>query len=221
MNLKPYLETINNLNPLGQRLYYDIDRWRDFIYNNESITNDMAFICENYRNGISRQDIISYFNQENSTLLKGFLLTMIWGHGYPQHGRGDNRGPWKVSQMFSKPENFLILENAKHHLEKNDLCSAYTSFDKMQRCRVSFFSKYLYFLGRSINMTDYPLIFDTRVAKTIGQLTSTNIGLFSILNIQPKQDPISYNTYVTSIHNIANELNIESEKIEYFLFKGI
>jgi hypothetical protein len=91
----------------------------------------------------------------------------------------------------------------------------------MQRCRVNFFSKYLYFLGRSLNMTRYPLIFDARVAKTIGRLTSTNPSLFSIIDIQPKQDPISYNNYVTEVHNIANDLNVDSEKIEYFLFNGI
>lgn len=91
----------------------------------------------------------------------------------------------------------------------------------MERCRVNFFSKFLYFLGRANNMKRYPLIFDARVAKTIGQLTSTNPNLFSIIDIQPKQDPESYNNYVTEIHNIANTINVESEKIEYFLFNGI
>ena len=70
-------------------------------------------------------------------------------------------------------------------------------------------------------MTRYPLIFDARVAKTIGQLTSTSPNLFPILDIQPKQDSISYNNYLTEIHEIASELNVESEKIEYFLFNGI
>jgi hypothetical protein len=147
---------------------------------------------------------------------------MVWGHGFSEHGRADNRGPWKVSQMLSNFDNtIVVLENAKNHLLLNNIQSAHSSFDSMQRCRVNFFSKYLYFLGRSLNMTRYPLIFDARVAKTIGKLTSTNPGLFSIIDIQPKQDPISYNNYVTEIHNIANDLNVDSEKIEYFLFNGI
>lgn len=222
MNITPYLDTINSLNPLGQRLYFNPDHWRNFNYNNALVTVDMTFISANYQNGISRQDIINYFGQENSTLLRGFLLTMVWGHGSSEHGRADNRGPWKVSQMLSNFDNtLLILENARNFLMQDNIQSAHLSFDKMQRCRVNFFSKYLYFLGRSLNMTRYPLIFDARVAKTIGQLTSTNPDLFSILDIQPKQDPISYNTYVTELHKIANELNVESEKIEYFLFNGI
>lgn len=222
MNLTPHKETINNLNPLGQRIYFKPDHWRNFNYNNAIVTNDLILISENYQNGISRQDIISYLKQENSSLLTGFLLTMIWGHGFSEQGRADNRGPWKVSQMLSNIDNaILILENAKHHLGLDDLPSAHSSFDNMKRCRVNYFSKFLYFLGRSMGMTRYPLIFDSRVAKTIGQLTSTNPILFSILDIQPKQDPVAYNNYVTEIHNIANGLNLESEKIEFFLFKGI
>jgi hypothetical protein len=222
MNLTPYLDTIKNLNPLGQRLNFNPVHWRNFNYNNELVTNDMTFISDNYQNGISRHDIINYFNQENSTLIRGFLLTMVWGHGFSEHGRADNRGPWKVSQMLSNFDNTLvILKNAKNHLILNNIQSAHSSFDNMQRCRVNFFSKYLYFLGRSLNMKRYPLIFDARVAKTIGQLTSTNYNLFSIIDIQPKQDPISYNNYVTEIHNIASDLNVDGDKIEYFLFNGI
>lgn len=222
MNLIPYQDAINNLNPLGQRLYFNPDHWRNFNYNNQLVSNDMVFISENYQNGISRQDIINYFRQENCSLLKGFLMTMVWGHGFSEHGRADNRGPWKVSQMLINFDNAIqILENAKNCLIENNLQSAHSSFENMQRCRVNFFSKYLYFLGRALNMQRYPLIFDARVARTIGQLTSTSQNLFSILDIQPKQDAFSYDSYVTEIHNISNELNLESEKIEYFLFNGI
>ncbi len=72
-----------------------------------------------------------------------------------------------------------------------------------------------------MDMTIYPLIFYARVAKTIGQLTSTKPNLFSTLETQPKQDSISYTNYVTEIHKIANSLNIEAENVEYFLFNGI
>jgi hypothetical protein len=222
MNLIPYIDTINKLNPLEQRLNFNPDHWRNFDYNNQLVSNDMHFITENYSKGISRNDIIHYLKQGNSTLLRGFLLTMVWGHGFSDHGKADNRGPWKVSQMLKNLEHSIkILDNAKKNLLNNDIISAHSSFNDMERCRVNFFSKFLYFLGRANNMKRYPLIFDARVAKTIGQLTSTNPNLFSIIDIQPKQDPVSYNNYVTEIHNIANTINVESEKIEYFLFSGI
>jgi hypothetical protein len=124
--------------------------------------------------------------------------------------------------MLSDFEGALaILENAKRYLVSGNIELAHSSFKNMQRCRVNFFSKYLYFLGRSMGIKHYPLIFDARVAKSIGYLTSTNPSFFSILDIQPKQDPTSYSNYVAEIHEIANQINVEGEKIEYFLFNGL
>jgi hypothetical protein len=221
MNLIPYLESIKDLKPLEQTLKFNPDHWSQYNYNNVLVTNDMEFIAQNYPKGISRQDIISYFSKEGSTLIRGFLLTMVWGHGFSEHGKADNRGPWKVSQMISNLDNtIIILENAKEYLKNDNIQLAHSSFRKMDRCRVSFFSKYLYFLGRSLKMTHYPLIFDARVAKTIVQLISKNPEMYTFINTnhQPRQDRVSYNNYVMEIHRIANELNVESEKIEYFLF---
>lgn len=146
-------------------------------------------------------------------------MTMIWGHGYSEHGRADNRGPWKVNKMFAEFDNAIsILENSKNHLLKNDLISAHLAFENMERCRVNFFSKYLYFLGRALEMKKYPLIFDARVAKSIGQLNMINCNLFEILDVQPKQDSVSYKNYVNEIHKLADEINVQAENIEYFLF---
>jgi hypothetical protein len=79
MNLIPYLDNINNLNTLGQRLNFNTDHWRNFDYNNSIVTNDMAFISENYQNGISRQEIINYlkcngFDDSDLRLQKLFKL---------------------------------------------------------------------------------------------------------------------------------------------------
>ena len=222
MNLIPYLDSIKDLRPLEQTLKFNPDHWSQYNYNNELVTNDMNFIAQNYQNGISRKDIINYFSEENSTLIRGFLLTMVWGHGFSEHKGADNRGPWKVSQMINDlDKTIMILEDARNNLLNDNIQLAHSSFLKMDRCRVNFFSKYLYFLGRSLKMINYPLIFDARVAKTIGKLISTNHNLYSILDINPKQDAFSYNNYVIEIHKIAIELNVDSEKIEYFLFNGI
>ena len=220
MNLDSYKEIIRNLNPIEQCIYFDHNHWINFKYNNPVITTEVSYISKNYQNGISRKDIISYLSKENSSIRIGFLLTMIWGHGYSEHGKADNRGPWKVSKMLHNIEDSnLILEGAKYHLKQNDLESAYTCFDNMDRCRVNFFSKFLYFLGRSLNMNYYPLIFDTRVAKTMGRLTLDS-DLFSILEIQPKQSSAAYCSYIKKIHSIADTLELEAENIEYFLFNG-
>lgn len=64
MNLSPYRDLINNINPLGQRLYFNPVHLRDFNYKNPIVSNDMIFISDNYQNGNSqsKQVSISYNN---------------------------------------------------------------------------------------------------------------------------------------------------------------
>jgi hypothetical protein len=222
MNLIKYLDVIENLNPLEQRLSYNAKHWLDFQYHNPSVLNHVKYISENYHKSISRNDIISYFRKDDSILIRGFVLTMIWGHGSSEYSKADNRGPWKVSEMLKDINNVeQILDNAKKFLLLGDLESAHLSFKKMQRCRVNFFSKFLYFLGRSLNIEEYPLIFDARVATTINRLVSTDDNLTSILDVLPKQDANSYKLYVKKIHVYARTHRVESEKIEFFLFNGL
>jgi len=222
MDIFLYSNEIRNLNPLEQRLFYRHNHWLEFDFKNQHVHYCINYITENYPNGITRNNIIDYLKVDNSSLLIGFLLTMIWGHGFSMHGRADNRGPWKVNKMLANFDNSIeILENSKKHLLKNDLISAHLEFNDMERCRVNFFSKYLYFLGRALEMKNYPLIFDARVAKSIGQLNVNNIRLFEILDIQPKQDALSFVNYVNEIHKLAHELNLPAENIEYFLFNGV
>lgn len=222
MNLLPYIKIIEDLKPLSQRLYYRIEHWKNYNFKNSIIQDDINFIVDNYKNGISRQEIIDYFKHSDHILRRGFILTMIWGHGFSEHGKADNRGPWKVSQMLDNLNvSETILLKANKRLDKDDLIGAHEEFNDMKRCRVNFFSKFLYFLGRAKEMDYYPLIFDARVANTLGLLTSTNQDLTSILNIQPNQDSYSYNNYVIEMHSLAKENNLNADKIEYFLFKGI
>lgn len=222
MNLQPYINDIRELAPLNVEASFIPEHWQNYKYQNVTIVDDIYSIINDHPNVISRQDIITYLSRPDRTLQKGFLMTMIWGHGFGQNGRPDNRGPWKVDQMLADFKLSQIMLNAANNgLMVNDIISAHKAFDKMSRCGISFFSKFLYFLGRAIGMINYPLIFDARVAKTLAQLTSTNPQIFSILSFMPNQDALAYSIYVSEIHNIARQYSIEADKIEYFLFKGI
>lgn len=221
LNLKPFVKDITVLNPMSQRLYFHPNHWQDFNYPNIHLKNEMNFIVDRFGNSITRQDIIQLLRDDESSLIRGFLLTMIWGHGYPENGKADNRGPWKVSQMLNNhDESLTLLETVKNHLMSNNIKSAHLAFKKMERCRVNFFSKYLYFLGRSLNMQQYPLIFDARVSKSIPLITSNHPELLAIIDFQPKQDPDSYDHYVREIHKVANRIDVDADKIELFLFNG-
>lgn len=223
MDIQPYINIIQNLNPLEQKLSFRKDHWLKPDFNHNVVIDYVAWILEKYPEGIARQDIISSMSDDNaSELLRGFLMTMIWGHGYSEHGKADNRGPWKVSKMLEDLEQTKkTLKKVNDALGENDIIMAHLAFNKIVRCRVSFFSKFLYFLGKAKKMERYPLIFDARVAKTIVRLTTTDSRISSILNVQPAQDAESYKNYVELIHSIGSQHNVEADKIEYFLFKGI
>lgn len=63
MQIINFRNEIDNLNPLEQRLYYNKNHWMSFDYNNKEITISIKFITENYKNGITRNEIIEYFKK--------------------------------------------------------------------------------------------------------------------------------------------------------------
>lgn len=222
MNIEPYIDSIRNSSPLLIKTHFKEENWLNQSYQDLSIVHYIESISQKYSNGISRNDIINYLSNKNSSLVQGFLMTMIWGHGYTEHTKADNRGPWKVSQMLG---NLKIaekrLEDVKSSLLDNDLIKACNYFEGMNRCRISFYSKFLYFLGKGISMTNYPLIFDARVGRTIGQLISNDQQMFSVLEVRQSQDPFAFKIYVEKIHELSKAYNVEADNIEFFLFKGV
>ena len=219
MNIQPYLNEITPLLPLNQSLTYNTNHWQNYNFTNTNVPSRIQFIIANYPGLISRNDIINYLRSPNMDLLTGFLMCMIWGHGAGPHGNMDNRGPFKVNEMTSDmPNTNIILANCYAALQINDLLTAFNSFKPMSRIRVNFFSKFLYFLGRSLNLERYPLIFDARVASTMCRLNSVNIAVFNILTITPNQKFIAYESYLMMIHSQSQLHNVDADKIEYYLF---
>ena len=222
MKIEPYIDSIRETSPLSLKTLYKKEHWLSHQYHDSLIVNYIENISEEYSSGISRNDIIKYLSNQNNSLVQGFLMTMIWGHGYTEHTKADNRGPWKVSQMLPNLNGSeKKLEKVKKLLLDNDLIEACNLFEDMKRCKISFYSKFLYFLGKGISMSNYPLIFDARVGKTIGQLISTDQQMFSILEVRQSQDPKAFKIYVERIHELSKLYNVEADNIEFFLFKGI
>ena len=219
MNIQPYINEINALNPQQQRLNYNCEHWANYNYGNNQVNTEIIEIINQFNNSLSRNEIINYLRQPNRSLLKGFIMTMMWGHGFEIGGNPDNRGPWKVGKMLNNfDSNVAIINNALTHLTNNDIISAFTELNTIERCGVSFFSKYLYFLGRALNINVYPLIFDRRVAHSIIKLNSINLNLIELVDINPRQNAEAYCNYINLIHTIATENDVEGENLEYFLF---
>ncbi len=219
MNIKPYLSQIQACNPLSQHLYYNSEMWVKYKFENPNIPTKILFITKKYPKSISRENIIDYLRSPEKELLTGFLMTMIWGHGASEHGKMDNRGPYKVNIMTSDIANtYNVLENCYTALINNDIKSAFESFNTMKKIKVNFFSKFLYFLGRSLNIEKYPLIFDARVASAMCKLNSIDNGIFNILTIAPGQKYVSYESYMNIMHELSISNIVDAEKIEYYLF---
>jgi len=219
MNLLPYRETINDLNILEPRASFNSGHWLNFEYGNDLITTKVNEITENYFERISRQDIIAYLSDHNNSLMTGFIMSMIWGHGYTGNNRPDNRGPWKLARMLSNLGTADgIFQDVYASLSESNIINAHRAFIPMPRCRVAYFSKFLYFLGKALQMINYPLIFDKRVATGIATLGLEDSVLRHTLDVNPNPDAISYNVYVTEIHRNAELLHVDADKIEFFLF---
>lgn len=225
--IKPYLKEIENLDFLTSKSNFHIKNWQDSKDLNYSIKLLLENIFSQFEDGISRQNIIDSLKltDDPNFLIKGFLMTMIWGHGYSKkdkNSKSDNRGPWKVSKMLLDfPNKILSLKKIFDYLNQSQLRNACLEFASFERCKISFYSKYLYFLGKSINPLKYPLIFDARVATTMIKLEMKDISLCELVEIKPNQNVDSYLSYVERIQNLALDYRLEADNIEYFLFKGI
>jgi len=93
----------------------------------------------------------------------------------------------------------------------------FKSFKRVKKCGVSFMTKYFYFIGKALNLDQYPLIFDDRVANALVQIVAPEIASF--LQIQRGGKVSQYQEYNRFIHQAAQELEVEADQIELFLFK--
>lgn len=221
--LKNHIEEIEALNPGIQSVHYH-GYWVNYFAHpeiNESIVKINAHYPGNV--GISRQDIIDYLGQQDATLLRGFLMSQIWGSGFiPGQQQADNRGHWRTSHALHNLDFALNQLNLVNELlQGGDIFRAHELFEPLPRIRVNYFSKFLYFLGRSLNVNEYPLIFDSRVSKKIRMHADVNDVIFYVVQNDgnPKQDAHSYQQYCTQMHHYSEQLgNVGADKIEYFLW---
>lgn len=103
---------------------------------------------------------------------------MAWGRGkssaYPWHMANGRGFRTDLAQMLQDDSFAQRLNNCRVDLENHRVQEAYT---ELCRPRISglgsaFFTKFLYFLGRSLSDSwDYPIILDARVSETVACLT--------------------------------------------------
>lgn len=210
IKIQKYQNEIGLLKPLTTGYLYNYDAWATkFSY------EQLECISEYVGKNVTRRSIINeykkFYKFPNSSLDRPFLLTMIWGYANTGYG------PFRTYKYFSNKANKILIEESLEAVRDNKICTAFSILSQIKGLGISYISKVLYFAGRARGITNYPLIFDIRVARSLVSLSSN--GVFdSILKVTPVDSPESYSTYNNMLHEWAKRIDVEAEQIEYFLF---
>lgn len=168
-----YKQQILATSPLTVACVCEYKRWYDRFEGNKHITNCIHTVEDNLGEQFTRQDIISLHERNDINDITKFLAVMMWGYASDGNGRADNRGPSRVQKMTSDYEYLSnLLLQTRQSIKAGCLREAYNGFEekdesrkkRVPMCGPNFFSKYFYFVGKSLGLQRYPLIFDDRVA---------------------------------------------------------
>lgn len=195
------------------------DVWANHFRQNEYITNQLGVVLASLGDGFTRSDLVGFYQRADVGIDTKFIAAMIWGHGAPEGGRRDGRGPWKLEQMFGNPAIAQGALNAANINNDEDITAAYNLLNEnLPRCGPNFFTKHFYFLGKALGQQRYPLIFDDRVANGLISLIAKNHGLMGIVKISTNRTPAAYISYLNLVYAEKNIIDCHPDQIEYFLF---
>jgi len=217
--LSKFKELIVSLNPDNQSIPYNQHLWQLSLQEDP----DLAKIIEIFPNTITRSDLKNLGSEavrDSNSVRRFFIAVMMWGYGTT------NYGPYRVKKMLANGAAEGILRGALQRIVDGNVQVAYRDF-RLPGCGPSFMTKYLYFVGLSIDMIPLPLILDSRVAESLiivmhdEGLSHTDFLKYSVdkkgrKNVQ--RYPEGYTRYVTLINEWAKELGCRADAIELFLF---
>ncbi|MCY0968466.1 8-oxoguanine DNA glycosylase OGG fold protein [Chryseobacterium wangxinyae] len=163
---------------------------------------------------ISRKEIRSEVNNINLFIIK----TLMWG--YPTKGRGKNIDNLLTDESFEKLSKLLLKYKAIGNIQFDVLVNDFKN-NKIKGLGISTLSKFLYFL--EIKVEDNPcVILDDRLINIINNSNFEDIyslkGIKREYTLKSRKSQISYLDFLQSLNEIAEKLNVKSEKIEMFLF---
>lgn len=217
--IEEYSQEILAIDPMTPECLCNYPPWDRQFRQNSEVHRCIEVVKRAFPRVMTRRSIIEFFRRKGRDAeLAKFLAVMIWGYGADEEGRADNRGPWRVEQMTSKLRHLReVLCEAKRKISDGDLGGAYKCFG-VQQCGTSFRSKYFYFVGKSLGIKRYPLIFDNRVAVGLARIWGLNSDLLAMVSIQTKGTASAYVQYTNLLHEKAAQMKCEADQIELFLF---
>jgi hypothetical protein len=205
--LKKYKSEIQNINPDTHIVPYKAATW-DKRFGKDP---DFQYLTKHYPDGISRGQIAHLVQNigdfDFSQLRKSFFAAMIWGYGTTGYG------PYRTKLMFGSSNIETTLEDTYFRLKSGNIVQAYERIQfQIAQCGPAFFTKFFYFVGLGMNLKPLPLIWDSRVKKSIFHSTILGNGIQKPARIE------GYHQYIILVNEWADELGCRPDAIEYFLF---
>jgi len=197
--------------------------WRKTFSENGDVLTKIDTIDSTLGANFNRSNLVGFYAREDCDIATKFLATMIWGNEAPLDSKRDNRGPSRVFAMFESLKEAPNLLSSLSIKSIPEIKQAYNAHRKIKKCGPNFFTKHLYFLGKSAGAkcrdgTSYPLIFDNRVAVGLSRLSITDKLLPNLVSIQAITRSDAYLKYLAFVYEQSSKIQCEPDQIEYFLF---
>lgn len=215
LRLLHHQASIQALAPETQRVRFYQATWERYFPNDP----DLRGICERFSGSISRADLFAYGKEAiagDYPLRRWFLATMMWGYGI------GGRGPWRTRNMLSDAGKLERLREVIEAVCTGKLQEAYTSL-KLPWCGPAFLTKFLYFVGATLEIKPAPLILDSRVAVSLNTLAADGEFLLAdFVRFAPHNAvaryPEGYVRFVAALDGWATALGVRPDALELFLF---
>lgn len=199
--------------------FFSYEHWRGHFEGNAYLRRRLADIREVLGDTFTRSDLVRLYQRPDFGMETRFIAAMIWGHEAPAGSRRDSRGPWKLEQMFARPDEAVEAISGVSINSQAEIAAAYRSLDNaLPRCGPNFFTKHFYFLGKALGQHRYPLIFDDRVAGGLVRLSAPSESVMQIVRVSTDRSASAYLSYLRLAHAQADVIECEPDQVEYFLF---
>jgi hypothetical protein len=214
-------------NVLGQNVdahnvTINYDPWQNQFPQGNYLFSHLNVVINSLGEIFNRAALINFYQNKDIDMVTKFLAAMIWGYAAPAGGQPAGYGPWRVSKMFADPQNSAQAIDAVNIANDNEIIQSYQLLDDaLDRCGPNFFSKHFYFLGKSLGMYNYPLIFDDRVANGLVKIyvpADARGPLWDMVRISAVRDSSSYINYLHYVWNESENIQCEPDQIEHYLF---
>ena len=179
---------------------------------------EFARVINHIPEPISREQVASCFQQD---MYMGFIATMLWGYKHKMTTVG-------FEKILSIPSDYVQkkLNDIKELLDNGQLSLAFSTMSGLlPGIDFSYYTKLMYFIGKAFpnHHQVKPLILDNQMLWAYCDILLDQLGsggaFFSWTNtLRFHNRANGYDDYCRRIHNLAVSHQIESDRLESYIF---